>query len=71
MVERQYEVLKRERTKALDEPKTKLEENGLTETPIPQENGHSKPEVKILVNYNVRYYVVGNLFVKGSPELDS
>lgn len=49
MVERQYDVLKKERNKQPDEPKLKVEENGLppgaSVTPSVQENGHPKPEV--------------------------
>lgn len=57
MVERQYDLLKKEKSKNVDEPKTKIEENGPPSAPEPiaapegeqsptsQENGHMKPEV--------------------------
>lgn len=57
MVERQYDLLKKEKTKNVDDQKTKADENGPTSVsepvaapederpPTPQENGHMKPEV--------------------------
>lgn len=50
MVERQYEILKKERTKGQDDLKSKPEENGIQESgPHIHENGtvHNKPEVSL------------------------
>lgn len=47
MVERQYDILKKERGKGPDDTKTKSEENGIPETHIHENGSSSKPEVNL------------------------